>query len=72
MNNVSWGTREVTERKSPEQLIAEKLEAEEAAKKKAMKKSFLGELFKTYNISLFFHLIAKYFVFFRYNIWGKQ
>ena len=42
MNNVSWGTREVTERKSPEQMAAEKLEAEEAAKKKAMKKSFLG------------------------------
>ena len=47
MNNVSWGTREVTERKSPEQMAAEKLEAEEAAKKKAMKKSFLGELLKT-------------------------
>ena len=47
MNNVSWGTREVTERKSPEQMAAEELEAEEAAKKKAMKKSFLGELLKT-------------------------
>ena len=52
MNNVSWGTREVTERKSPEQMAAEKLEAEEAAKKKAMKKSFLGELIKTYNTFL--------------------
>ena len=72
MNNVSWGTREVTERKSPDQIAAEKLEAEEAAKKKAMKKSFLGELFKTYNTSLLFYLISKYFIFFRYNIWGKQ
>ena len=53
MNNVSWGTREVTERKSPEQMEAEKLEAEEAAKKKAMKKSFLGELFKTYTKHVF-------------------
>ena len=52
MNNVSWGTREVTERKSPEQMAAEKQEAEEAAKKKAMKKSFLGELLKTYNTFL--------------------
>ena len=54
MNNVSWGTREVTERKSPEQMAAEKLEAEEAAKKKAMKKSFFGELFKTRSILGFF------------------
>jgi hypothetical protein len=45
MNNVSWGTREVTERKSLEQMVAEK---------KAMKKSFFGELFKTWSILGFF------------------
>ena len=39
MNNVSWGTREVTERKTPEQLKAEQIEAEETAKNK----SFLGQ-----------------------------
>ena len=72
MNNVSWGTREVTERKSPEQMAAEKLEAEEAAKKKAMKKSFLGELRLIHSTLLLFYLISKYLIFFRYNIWGKQ
>ena len=45
MNNVSWGTREVTERKSSEQM---------EAVKKAMKKSFFGELFKTRRILGFF------------------
>ena len=44
LNNVSWGTREVTERKTAEQLEAEKKEAEEAAKKKAMKKNIFGNL----------------------------
>ena len=61
MNNVSWGTREVTERKSPEQMAAEKLEAEEAAKKKAMKKSLLGELFNTHyflNLNLIIKCIS--------------
>ena len=42
LNNVSWGTREVTEKKSVEQ---QKAEAEEAAKKEAekKKKSFFGK-----------------------------
>ena len=71
MNNVSWGTREVTERKSPEQMAAEKLEAEEAAKKKAMKKSFLGELYKIWSISLFFSFDCKIFHFLQAQYLGE-
>ena len=43
LNVVSWGTREVTEKKTANQLEVEKIETEEATKKKAMKKSFLGQ-----------------------------
>ena len=47
LNNVSWGTREVTEKKSVEQ---QKAEAEEAAKKEAekKKKSFFGKAIYIY------------------------
>jgi hypothetical protein len=45
MNNVSWGTREVIERKSSEQMADEK---------KTMKRSLFGELFKTWSILGFF------------------
>ena len=45
LNDVSWGTREVTERKTPEQLKAEQIEAEETAKNK----SFLGQLWQIFN-----------------------
>ena len=41
---VSWGTREVAEKKSAAQMAAEQADAEEDAKKKATKtkSSFLG------------------------------
>ena len=47
LNVVSWGTREVAEKKSKEQMEAEQKEAEEAAKKKTMKNksTFLGKTF---------------------------
>jgi hypothetical protein len=48
LNDVSWGTREVTERKTPEQLKAEQIEAEETAKNK----SFLGQLCQIFNLYL--------------------
>ena len=37
LNVISWGTREVTEKKSADQVAKEKAEAEEEAKKKALK-----------------------------------
>ena len=37
LNVISWGTREVTEKKSVEEVAKEKAEAEEEAKKKAIK-----------------------------------
>ena len=44
LNVVSWGTREVAEKKSAAQMAAELADAEEDAKKKATKtkSSFLG------------------------------
>ena len=44
LNVVSWGTREVAEKKSAAQMAAEQADAEEDAKKKATKtkSSFLG------------------------------
>ena len=37
LNVVSWGTREVAEKKTAAQIAEEQKEAEEAAKKKAIK-----------------------------------
>ena len=44
LNVVSWGTREVAEKKTAAQIAEEQKEAEEAAKKKAIKSksTFLG------------------------------
>ena len=62
LNVVSWGTREVAEKKSKEQMEAEQKEAEEAAKKKTMKNnsSFLGKTFsKKCTVCMYSKLIVK-------------
>ena len=54
LNVVSWGTREVAQKKTAEQMEAEQKEAEEEAKKKELKakSTFLGSLFGKSNEGL--------------------